>query len=449
LTQAGKEVVRSHAAYIVKHAHFTPERIRRLVEELVPSLPKDVTKQAVQNQIAEALTNPTKQMRVTFRKLPVCHRWLLFALLEADHMGAISVALGGSAQSIHERYEALCPSDDQQPFNKVLGELTEAFVKKSPSLFAAEIGWIHPSCRDLAIEELAQSRRDKQRFLAHCSEAGLLLASSLAGGATGARQLPLLQNDDDWADFASRAKQLIAQRPQVLRVIWFNYEQMQKQAVENLELRRPSDRLKSILQDTLIHVAAQHTGSFAYSDTQSFRTLFEICQALRVNPTIDLSEAWGECIEDAQRWLNDRWVIWQDDTVPGRTADFVRTIHEFYPSEFQRPEIREKLQRVITILLERAGEEYNSDYEDPDGEDEIKERVGAFESVGKAFKRLSELPLWEKREQVSLRATATHFAYQANNLREDLPGEPDSDGDSSYQRPSGEDMDIGELFRDL
>ncbi len=338
LTHTGKEIVRSHAASIVMHPHFTPERIRRLIEGLVPTLAvKVVTEEAVKHQIAEALANPTKQMRVTFRKLPICHRWLLFALLEADHMGAVTRALGGSAQSLQKRYEALCPSDDQQPFNKVLSELTEAFVKKSPSLFTAEIGWIHPSCRDLAIEELAQSRRDRQRFLAHCSEAGLLLASSLAGGATGARQLPLLQSDEDWAGFASRAKQLIAEQASVLPVVWFNYEQMVKQATEDSEPRQPAQRLKTIVEDALIHVAAQHLRSFSYSDAKSFRTFFEICHVLRITPTIDLSEAWDECIEHAQRWLNDRWVIWQDDTVPRLTADFVRTIHEFYPSELKRP----------------------------------------------------------------------------------------------------------------
>ncbi len=450
LTQAGKEIVRSHASFVVKHPHFTPERIRRLIEELVPKLDlKEVSAQVIKNQIAEALSNPTKQMRVSFRKLPVCHRWLLFALLEADGLSSLSNMLGGSSSSFQERYEALCPADDQQPFNKVLNELTEAFVKKSPSLFTSEIDWIHPSCRDLAIEELAQSRPDRHRFLSHCSEAGLFLATSLAGGATGARQLPLLAGDSDWTAFASRLNDLIARRANVLRVIWFNFEQMKKQSAEDSGLQQPMQRLKTAIENALVHVAAQHIGSFAYSDSKSFRTFFEICQALRVTPSIDLSEAWEGCIEDARQWLNDQSVIWQDDAVPGCVSDFVRTIQDFFPSELRRPEIREKLQRVINDLLERAGEESNSDYDAPKDEDEVRERADAFETVGKAFKKLSELPLWDEQEQHTLTTTAKHFAYEAENLREDLPSGPDSDGDSHYERPSGEDMDIDELFRDL
>jgi hypothetical protein len=79
----------------------------------------------------------------------------------------------------------------------------------------------------------------------------------------------------------------------------------------------------------------------------------------------------------------------------------------------------------------------------------MRERADAFETVGHAFKKLSELPLWAQQEQQSLAATANHFSCEAESLREELPGEQDSDGDSHYERPLGEDMDIAELFRDL
>jgi hypothetical protein len=181
-------------------------------------------------------------------------------------------------------------------------------------------------------------------------------------------------------------------------------------------LQQPAQRLRTTIEDTLIHVAAQHLGSFAYSDGRSFRTFFELCQALMISPSIDLSDAWDECLADAEKWLNDRWVIWQDDAVPGCTADFVRTVQEFCPSELQRPAIRQKLQRVINDLLERAGEEKNSDYDEPKGEDELRERADAFETVGKAFKKLSELPLWAKQEQQSLAASANHFACEADMM---------------------------------
>src|SRR5260221_10735987 len=72
LNQSAKQIVKDQAAAIVNHKHFTPERIRRLMQELVPKLALDDSLQPKQLnfRISEALNNPTKQMRVSFRTLP-------------------------------------------------------------------------------------------------------------------------------------------------------------------------------------------------------------------------------------------------------------------------------------------------------------------------------------------------------------------------------------------
>jgi len=86
LGHGAKELVKRHASLVVNHPHFTPERIRRLVEELIPKLAieEGATEDETKNRLSEALANPTKQMQVSFRKLPACHRWMMFALLNAD-----------------------------------------------------------------------------------------------------------------------------------------------------------------------------------------------------------------------------------------------------------------------------------------------------------------------------------------------------------------------------
>ena len=450
LTQAGKKLVRDHASTAVNHPHFTPERIRRLVEELVPTLvSQDDSPQVVRSQIAEALRNPTKQMRVTFRKLPVCHRWLLFALLEADGVNEVPKALGGSSQALKARYEALCPIDQQQPFNKILNELTEAFVKQSPGLFAVEIDWIHPSCRDLAIEELAQCRGDKHRFLTHCSEIGLFLATSLAGGAAGLRQLPLLENQRDWLDFASRSKELVARRPNVLRVIWFNYEQIKKQAVTDAKLDQPLQNLKKMIEDLVVQGAAPHVGAFAYSDPGALATFFSVCNEFGVAPIVDLGEAWAECMDDVERWVSNPNVLWQDERVPKDVFNFLHTLQKFAPSELQKAQSQVRLQQIIGNLLKRATQERRSGYGTPDDADEAEERASAFDTIGESFKGLSELPLWNEQTKADLKSLQWHFTYQLDELREGLPGEPDYERDPAFERPSIEDIDIDELFRDL
>ena len=57
---------------------------------------------------------------------------------------------------------------------------------------------MHPSWRDLVIEQLAGDPVLRRRFLARCGVDGAALALSMAGGAGGERARPLLLEDADW-----------------------------------------------------------------------------------------------------------------------------------------------------------------------------------------------------------------------------------------------------------
>jgi hypothetical protein len=446
----GKAIIRAHATSIVDHRHFTPERIRRLIEELIPSFViGKYDSDSIKHQIADALSNPTKQMRVTFRKLPSCHRWLLFALLETDRTSVLFDVANASKSSLQSSYETLCPAQDQRPFDKVLIELTEAFVKKSPRSLTPEIDWIHPSCRDLAIEQLAESPGDRGRFLTSCSEKGLLLASSLGGGALGMRDLPLLLSASDWSAFSSRLNEVIKTRPAFLRSIWFNYEEVKDRISEKPPLQQPALLLKTAIKQSVVSSVAPYLGGFAYSNAELLRNYFEVCRDLEINPPADLSEAWKVCLDEVNRWVNGRWVIWQDTGVPCRVSDFIRTIGEFHPDELQSLDTRNNLDTIVRLLIERADEEKDSHYGDPKDEEEVRERADSFGTIGQAFETLSELTFWDECQQNALSSSAFYFVRQAENLRENLPDEEEEDGDSSSDRSPDEDMSIDDLFRDL
>lgn len=67
---------------------------------------------------------------------------------------------------------------------------------------------MHPSWRDLVIDELAADQSARAAFLARCGPDGLLLALSSAGGTAGERALPLLHTDADWDVLAQRLHEL-------------------------------------------------------------------------------------------------------------------------------------------------------------------------------------------------------------------------------------------------
>lgn len=71
------------------------------------------------------------------------------------------------------------------------------------------VAWVHPSFRDVVIDDLMRSPADRRAFLKACDPTGLQLALSSAGGIDGERRRPLLQDEADWDVVARRVSDLI------------------------------------------------------------------------------------------------------------------------------------------------------------------------------------------------------------------------------------------------
>jgi Novel STAND NTPase 3 len=231
LPDKAKALVRAHASEIIYDPEFTPERIRRFIHESLPRITLEVQPDAVRDTqvrqvIKEALRNPTKQMRITFQKLPAAYKWFLVALLEIPaYTGGIHVDLDrlGTVENLQPLYEAYCPERDQEPFKIVMDHLTEAFVKIRTILWRIPIvDWIHPSYRDLVIEELIQDASLRHAFLRRASLEGVKLAVSDTGGRQGDRKMPLIRSAESWDILEERCLSLItgaAEDREVLEVL--------------------------------------------------------------------------------------------------------------------------------------------------------------------------------------------------------------------------------------
>jgi hypothetical protein len=225
LEDPAKNLVRKQARSIVQHRSFTPERIRWFVRERLPEIAVQLGKRnikpaMVQTQVLEAIKNPTERMRKAFKALAPSQKWLLIALLESDARREVS--------SLQPVYELHCPSDVRRPFQDVLDELTEAFVKtgKGGYFFSASqnrwvdlnssdiwVDWTHPSCRDLVIEELVADPVLLMRFVRLMSLQGIKLAISDSGGTSGQRTLPLMTSPETWQRLSERCVDLAKERP--------------------------------------------------------------------------------------------------------------------------------------------------------------------------------------------------------------------------------------------
>jgi hypothetical protein len=192
LPSDARDGIRLHGWEIVSHEHFTPERIRRFVD--LHAVRTTTSPQELALIVDSSIREPTAAMSASFHALEPAHRAVLVALLDspagAVHVRDLTIAVrchGGAAMT--QRPEVL------------LDRLTDHFIRIGEG---GAVTWVHPSWRDLVIDELAADGDARRRFLAVSSIDGLLLALSTGGGATGERRLPLLSEDADWDALADR-----------------------------------------------------------------------------------------------------------------------------------------------------------------------------------------------------------------------------------------------------
>jgi hypothetical protein len=200
-TQTARQIVQSTALQIVEHLYFTPERIRRLVSDRIDALAATaeggVDYQFIGAQLELELTTPTEAMGNSFRALDEEHREILIALLDVP-AGLIGERELASTLRRHH------PGGMSRPMHELVDRLTDHFLRVTP----LGIGWVHPSWRDLVIDELAEAVAQRQRFLSTASIEGVTLALSGGGGSSGQRSLPLLQVDGDWDRLSQRVREL-------------------------------------------------------------------------------------------------------------------------------------------------------------------------------------------------------------------------------------------------
>ena len=197
LDDGHRALVRSNAYVIVHDPNFTPERIRRFVTEALPALHVNLkSPNELMAGIREAIRNPTERMRKAFRSLPNSHKWFLISLLEVGDDKALL--------TVFRVYAEHCPNAERRPSEEVFEELRESFVKG-----ITYVDWMHPSYRDLVIEELSNDQTLKIAFLDKMGLPGIKLAVSDTGGALGKRSLPLMTFDEAWQSLADRCLSIV------------------------------------------------------------------------------------------------------------------------------------------------------------------------------------------------------------------------------------------------
>lgn len=201
LSTSAVDLVQDYGERIVDHPHFTPERIRRFVAGRLPDLAEmaDADEDAVAAAVEEEIREPTTAMKASFEALGTEHRALLIALLDTPP-GPVEEREVVAATRRHS------DSGFPRPPSELIDRLTDHFLRVSPP---TNVTWVHPSWRDLVIDQLCGDSEARQTFLRRCSIHGIALALSVGGGGEGERVLPLLSSDGDWDALTDRVLELL------------------------------------------------------------------------------------------------------------------------------------------------------------------------------------------------------------------------------------------------
>ena len=128
------------------------------------------------------------------------HRELLISLLDAP------AGLDRRARACAPSCAVITPGGLSRPPGELIDRLTDHFLRVTP----LGIGWVHPSWRDLVIDELRGDPDARQRFLVRVRRRRRRRSPlSRAGGAAGERTLPLMIADADWDALGDRLHELL------------------------------------------------------------------------------------------------------------------------------------------------------------------------------------------------------------------------------------------------
>lgn len=341
----------------------------------------------------------------------------------------------------------------------------------TPAASITAINWVHPSVRDLVIEHLSQHDAARVRFLETAGVAGMLLAVSTAGGATGERRYPLLSNPNDSELLRRRVVILVAQEERhgqlaLLRGLMAALiEEAAGDPTMFANLRKVAESALSAIRTSLdlnaVRIDAAFLGAY-YTVSTAARVLA---------PSPDLRHSWVSALRGARAAIATSSMAGDALTPVGDWLDLAVLLHDNEP-RFLRiirfpgavTPLLGKLQSWLEDGLAEASEvdPEETEYVDVDeehtieapvepsgGEEEEREWMELAATVAASLARVAPD---RAQQMLSISQHAQEHASSREQRRERYDEwqaeleEPDYDDD---YRSTGPEFDIADFFSDL
>jgi hypothetical protein len=273
------------------------------------------------------------------------------------------------------------------------------------------IDWIHPSCRDLVIEELAREHDLQSKFLGSMSLQGIKLAISDSGGATGDRHMPLMNYRGNWDLLTNRCLKVVASGTQ--DDITDLLTALTSAATNTTDSERKSYLCEAIASvcETARNKWDSNSSSLSTEDLTAYCDASILLTPLASIPKLDSSwkfhlDAMEEAVEHAENndVLNPRplhkWVA------------FTTAVHNNEPRFLRTVGFPGKLAADINRLIAVIDSELEIELDD-DSADDYNAEAERLESLKSAIDSLIKLLPWEVEE-------TGHDEYDPNAIPAEL-----------------------------
>jgi len=156
LDQSTKKIIKENAEKIVNDPNFTPERIRQLINDFIPSFYKSEPRDGILDweKIHVFLKNPSNHWEKAFNQLHTSEKILLLAMLDFESFAKINEL----KTAYNNRTANL--DGDLLSFNDCLDRLNHSFLKiENYAYYGKSVLFQHPSLRDLLLIKIQADDR--------------------------------------------------------------------------------------------------------------------------------------------------------------------------------------------------------------------------------------------------------------------------------------------------
>lgn len=308
----------------------------------------------------------------------------------------------------------------------------------------SNIGWMHPSYRDLVIDELSADYQWRRIFLQEMNEEGVSLALSDSGGRSGGRTLPLLKDEEDWNLLRHRCVQLVGQSRSLFpsSIVW---------SLENAVTFHSRDKyiaqqLQHVVRDVCIATLKNwgEIEKLTLGDVRSFVSL-----SLHTYPLVplpDLAPVWARLFADLRDYIDkcDKKESLQSPGPLMRWADFVELLADNEPRLLRQLRFPAQYQTELTRIYSIINTSLDS-YELPDTVEDATYDLGWMRNVRDS---LSKLEPHGGAMRSQLKKILVQVRGQVDELETTIRSLEDEDAELEMEEYE-QAIDIKALFADL